>query len=93
MSVTLIAKSAPNRLGLEVRAKTRHTLIGVSIDWNETAPLPHPNMKMDTYDITRTEYFLDRWKESIEIEMENGDGSEDSLKAPAESRRKRTSIP
>ena len=39
------------------------------------------NMWMDTYDITATEYFLDRWKESIEMDMENGDGSEEAFQS------------
>ena len=39
------------------------------------------NMWMDTYDITATEYFLERWKESIEMDMENGDGSEEAFQA------------
>ena len=39
------------------------------------------NMWMDTYDITTTEYFLDRWKESIEMDMEDGDGSEEAFQA------------
>src|SRR3954464_6054988 len=39
-----MAKSAPNRLGPEVRARRKNTLIRVSIVWDQTAPLPQPNM-------------------------------------------------
>src|ERR1700691_5497042 len=35
-----MAKSAPNRLGPEIREKRRHTLIRVSIDCDQAAPLP-----------------------------------------------------
>lgn len=39
------------------------------------------NMWMDTYDISATGYFLDRWKESIEMDMENSDGSEEAFQS------------
>ena len=37
------------------------------------------NQWMYIYDIARTEYFLDQWKESIEMDIEDGDGSEASF--------------
>jgi hypothetical protein len=38
-----MAKSAPDRLGPEIRVKRRHILIRVSIDLDQTAPLPQHN--------------------------------------------------
>ena len=37
------------------------------------------NQWMYIYDVARTEYFLDQWKESIEMDIEDGDGSEASF--------------
>jgi hypothetical protein len=34
---------------------------------------------MEIYDSTRTECFLDHWKESIEMDIEDGDGSEEAF--------------
>lgn len=34
---------------------------------------------MDIYDLARTECFLEQWKESIEMDIEDGDGSEESF--------------
>lgn len=35
---------------------------------------------MEIYDSTRTECFLDHWKESIEMDIEDGDGSEEAFR-------------
>lgn len=37
------------------------------------------NQWMYIYDVARTEYFLDQWKESMEMDIEDGDGSEASF--------------
>jgi hypothetical protein len=38
------------------------------------------NQWMDVYDSERTRYFLDRWKESIEMDIDEGDSMRDALK-------------